>query len=149
LSVASALERCGVAAERIQLFCSHAPDSSPLLAPAAAERFRRYCCRAPAPEQPIAGASDFSAGAWRAHDYAHPSEWPASWIQRERVKRYYAGAGELEKFEGLPPYGAPIAARAELLADAGFAPPVIGYEGGFVCYAYLLGRPARVSDLNP
>lgn len=148
LSVAAALERCGVAAERILLFCSHQPDATRLIARDAARRWARYASWAAAPLTAAEGSVDFSAGAWRSHAYTDASQWPASWTQRERVKWWRPEAGVLEKFEGMPPYGRAPLARARVLAESGFAPALQSFAHGFARYTYVGVRAAGVEDLN-
>ena len=150
LAVAAALERAAVPAERIRLLCSHLPDVSRLVAPGASERWSRYRSHAPAPLCAPAGSVDVSGGTWRRHFIGEgaPDTWPACWTQLERIKWWQPEARVLDKFEGLPPYGNAPLARAQALADAGFAPGVRALPGGFARYELSAGRPARAGDLG-
>ena len=54
----------------------------------------------------------------------------------------------LAKFAGLGEYGAEKMTRAEVLAEAGFSPPVLGLVYGFLLQRFVDGRPLEPSDLS-
>jgi hypothetical protein len=109
---------------------------------------------------------DVSYGRWREHAYPSPDRWPVVHRSTERTKLLIRmgdggqGLGTrgrgmelspqnsvLAKFAGLGDYGKEKLVRAQGLADAGFAPPVMGLAYGFLLHPYLEGRPLRQEDL--
>ncbi len=109
---------------------------------------------------------DLSAGKWRDLFYSDPLDYPAVFPQHERRKylthngfcRKHLGwkadigpaassvgnalySGCLLKFAGLGRYGRETRRLAETLADAGFSPPVVGLENGFLITRFLPGKP--------
>lgn len=89
------------------------------------------------------GARDLSAGAWRRL----LNVWPAVQPQHER-RKHLTPDGRLFRFAGLGRYGRGAQERAEELAEAGFAPPVLGFSGGFLEQRFARGRPARRQELD-
>jgi hypothetical protein len=148
LAVAEALERCGVAARRIRILCSHPLQPEQLLAADARARCARYRWHSIGGWRAPPGSRDVSAGEWRALLYADPADWPACWPQRERVKCVSADGRWLDKFEGMPPYGSPALERAQRLQRLGLGPTAAAISGGFVRFGMLRGRPARSSNLD-
>jgi hypothetical protein len=142
LAVAEGLERYGVARERIELWTSHRCDPARLVARDAQTRWSRYRTSALAPPVLPNGARDLSAGAWRAEVYASELDWPACQALLERHK-YRESSGALLKFVGLPPYGDAPFARGQLLAAAGFSPPIEARGGGYLAQRWIDGRPLR------
>jgi hypothetical protein len=80
---------------------------------------------------------EISGGAWRARRHADAVDWPPVHAMQERRKYLLpaGGATWLLKFAGLGQEGERKAARAQMLAEAGFTPPVAGWRHGF-----LVGR---------
>lgn len=142
LAVGEALERAGIAPERIEFITSCTPDPSRMLARDAARRWARFrATPVPSPRVPAA-ATDLSAGAWRSHVYAAESEWPACDVALERHK-YRSAAGALVKFIGLPPYDEAPLARGQVLADAGYCPAIVRRDGGYAEQRWVDGQPLR------
>lgn len=131
LAVGEALERAGVARERITFLTSHAVDATRLLARDAARRWARFRSRAVDDRPPFIDAVDLGAGRWRQLVYAREAEWPSSWTSIERRKFRLQGGTDLLKFVGLPPYGEAPLARAERLGRAGFCPPLAPERAGY------------------
>ena len=147
LAVGQALEEAGVACADITLVCGHCPDLAALRGEDAARRFRRYQLLWPSAASADRGR-DLSAGRWRELAFgADRGAWPACWAQLERTKRLTEGSA-LDKFEGYAPYCRPALARAELLAEAGFAPPASYVGEGRVRYPWLAGRRPRAAELD-
>ena len=149
-AVLDALDRLGVAEERIALFPSH--DGAPGAQAGAAQRrrwdrMRRHIVSADAvigaPEQGLAawvsegaGAAleEVSGGAWRRHLYADTADWPPvnAWQERRKFLWRRDNRTWYLKFAGL---GAPAEAklaRARTLSAAGFIPAVVGLRHGFL-----------------
>jgi hypothetical protein len=148
LAVGEALERAGIAPERIEFTTSGTPDPSQMVARDAARRWSRFRAT-PVPGPPVpAAATNLSAGAWRAHVYAAESEWPACDAALERHK-YRTASGALVKFIGLPPYDEAPLARGQLLADAGYCPAIERRDGGYAEHRWIDGQPLRSPVLSP
>jgi hypothetical protein len=115
---------------------------------------------------PQGNVIDISAGKWRRIFFEREDDYPAVYPELERRKYLFLpGRGaaaeiprlsELRKFErdgrslfmlkfaGLGRYGRSACRRAQLIAEAGFSPPVEGYLHGFIMYRFILGRPLSV-----
>jgi hypothetical protein len=52
------------------------------------------------------------------------------------------------KFAGLGRFGRRTLKRAQKLAEAGFAPPVVRFENGFIIYEFVMGRPLSRFDAD-
>jgi hypothetical protein len=150
LAVAEAVEHGGISRESIWMLGSREPDLAQLRAPRAAERWQRFHFRAVAshPILPADAAIDIGGGAWRRH-LSPPDNQPATWAQLESAKYMSAGGRRRYKFHGYGHYGETIAARANMIAAAGFAPPLIAIEKGFGVYDFIPGRILAPSDLDP
>jgi hypothetical protein len=81
------------------------------------------------------GAADLSAGRWREIR----REWPP--VQPQHERRKHLCGGRLHKFAGYGRYGRAKLERAERLA--GFIPPVLGLENGFLVSEWVEGRSVR------
>jgi len=118
---------------------------------------------------------DISAGNWRPLFYRSESDYPA--VQPHHERRKYLGwektspaslqaetflsavldnenripkpSARLLKFTGLGRYGRSTLARAEELAEAGFTPPVIGLNNGFLMSHFIYGLPLSVESVVP
>jgi hypothetical protein len=150
LSVAEALERERVPAERILMLCSHEPDVNALCARDATRRWRRYRFAAAeiAGRLPAKAEQYIGGGQWR-RALLPDRPWPAVWPQMERLKYLSRDAQELSTFEGYGPYGAPASARNRHLSNAGFGAPYLGHDGGFGRHSLCDGRLLRQRDLTP
>jgi hypothetical protein len=165
--VADYLERHGIARDRISFFPSHPGDLGPMASAAHRERWRTasrhyigferfvqrnngkalsdwVCDLTGSPQEPLV---DISGGAWRAHRFPDRHAWPAADITRERRKYLLHSAKGvfLLKFAGLGHYGTAKHARAELLSQAGFTPPLKGLRHGFLVEEWM----AHASVLDP
>jgi hypothetical protein len=165
------LEAAGVAAERIHVFPSHLGELGPEASPRHRERWARlprHCVAFDAlalhtwtaahrldhwVEDLIgpltARLADLSGGAWRSRVFASEAEWPAANVQQERLKflaRTERGTFLL-KFAGLGEDARKLA-RARLMSEAGFTPPVVGHRHGFLIERWIADAtpldPARV-----
>ncbi|HSE49361.1 MAG TPA: hypothetical protein VLA96_09165, partial [Terriglobales bacterium] len=135
LAVAEALERAGVARERITLVGSHTVDAARLCARDAAQRWTRFRFEA------VAGPRRVPQG----------REWcpkQPGWRQFERRKYLSPDGKTLFKFEGLGRYGDAVVARARALAEEGFSPAVERAGDGFAAYEFVPGGPMRAEGLD-
>lgn len=151
LSVGDALLQAGVPRNSIAFLCATQPDSSRLRARDAARRwseFRSYAVL-PRPNLPPEADEDFSGGNWRRHLFDAACNWPASWITFERSKFLSRDGRRLFKFEGLGHFGAQVAERSRVLAEAGFAPPLEDAGSGYFSYRHENGLPASRMDVCP
>ncbi len=142
LSVGEALMAAGVLRERITFLCSRDAHSSSLNATDAATRwpaFRRACV-SPTKHLPKRAKHFVAGGIWRAHVFAREEDWPASWLQMERLKFLSSEKETIFKFEGFGRFGRAVHERAKAVAEAGFGPRPIGFEEGFGVYPMLRGR---------
>ena len=150
LSVAEALERHGIAAERITLLSGHECRPARLCARDAAARWRRYRS-VPAghlTHAPADVGEDVGGGNWRERSYPTPELWRASWREVERARFLSRDGKRLFKFAGLGHYGAAVIERAQILARRGFAPPVHTAEHGFAAYEWVPGQPLCAASLD-
>src|SRR5579864_9512946 len=153
LSAAEALERAGVARQRITLVCSHEPCLENFRAEDGPRRARRFCWKA-IPNQPRlpAGIQNFiGGGKWRSHLFPTEQEWPAAWISLERLKYLSSAEGterKLLKFVGLGYYGDRVLDREARVAEAGFGPLPNRESNGFAWYPWIAGSPMRNGDAS-
>jgi len=149
LSVAEALERQGVPAERIQLAGSRDPDLDALRAPHAARRWRRYNWQRVTSQvhDRFREHEFFGADQWRARSFGE-NDWPSCWTQMERLKFLAPGGDTLYKFEGFGGFGREVRERSQRLAETGFGCPVENAGDGMSAYRYVEGRPLQVADLT-
>lgn len=136
LATAEAVERAGVPTSRITIVCSHAPSLDRLVAHDARSRWERFRTVVAPPDAHVRfDGYDLSGGAWRARRWADESRWPAVFAQAERRK--LLACGRLYKFEGIGPPGEAVRARADTLAEHGFAPRPRDEGDGWVSYPWL------------
>jgi hypothetical protein len=85
-----------------------------------------------------ASLEDVGGGAWRRL-LLREEDWPAVHVQQERRKFLLRAGGRrwLLKFAGLGAYGERRLARARVLQEAGFTPPVVGLRHGFLVQPWL------------
>jgi hypothetical protein len=152
-AVIDAVRAAGVPEARIELYPGHTGEPGPVAPPEDRERWRRLRRRvepgvpARVAERalielvgPLEGPlEDASAGAWRAHRFADPADWPSVVAYQERCKLLAraGGARWLARFAGLGRAGAHALSRAQALADAGFGPEVAGLGHGFLVERWL------------
>lgn len=136
----------------IALFPSWIPDGSEFVNVAARETWRRYPKYSVSFEEvfPDPGRIDLSAGKWRAIVYASESQYPP--VQPRQEARKFLRVSEsgtvLQKFAGLARYGEEKLAVARRLAAAGFCPPVLGLENGFLLSEFVPGTPLSRREWN-
>jgi hypothetical protein len=150
LSVAEALERCGVAATQITMMGSRKPDLAELRTPNASERWPRYRF-VPTDEEPVlprdAGQS-IGGGWWRRLFLTDFTDQPASWTQLEMSKYLSKDRKHFYKFEGFGHFGEEIGERAKVLERHGFGPRYFGNEDGFGKYEVLNGELLHQRDTS-
>lgn len=144
LSVGEALERAGVESARIRFLCSVEPRPEEMRARAAAARWSRFHAHPVASPQrrPAEAVIDISGGRWRQGAFASLAAWPPSWTQFERVKFLSADRRRMYKFEGYGRFGQEIAARAQVIAEAGFGVPLRRENDGFYSAPMIVGEAA-------
>ena len=74
---------------------------------------------------------------------------PAAWAPLEPAEYLARDESSIFRFEGFGHYGEAVGARAERLADCGFAPRYLGNRCGFGEYALVPGRMLAVGDCSP
>jgi hypothetical protein len=146
LSTAEALERAGVARERITLIGSHGCDARSLVARGAAARWQRFRFLSAPSCPPPEGARPFRDWDWRRESPIQPHAWPATWSQLTPPKFISTDGKVLWKFEGLGRAGDQVRDRACRLAAAGFSPRVVSESHGFTGYSYVQGTPLGPAD---
>jgi hypothetical protein len=151
LSVGDALISAGVPRSKIAFLGSRVPHPPSLTARDAATRWPAYRHYATRPTRHLPhGAKLFIAGGiWRAEVYGDQQQWPASWLQMERLKFTSAERDVFFKFEGYGRFGQAVHNRSKCVADAGFGPTPMNFDEGFGIYPMLRGKPLSVSDLTP
>ena len=143
-AVGRALRQAGVPNRRILFLGSRSPESSELQSRFDPEwNSFRSCSVVQGTRIPYGAKTYCAGGYWRQSRIPDQQEWPACWTQLERNKYLSADGRSLFKFEGFGRYGESVLQRARQLAEAGLAPPVLGYDNGFVEYVSLGGEPVR------
>ena len=140
----------GVAEQRIALMPSWDPPAERLSHTVVAARWagwRKFPAAAPesAASAPETG-TDLSAGRWR-QALGVRGAIPV-WPQRERLKVLTRDGRAILKFGGLGAYGSAAAARARLLAGAGFAPPAEYLGNGWLRMPRLAAQPLSRAALK-
>ncbi len=141
-AVAEALSALGVPDERIVFFPSWDPEPAQLLSETARRRWtlhRKYLARFEDLGL-FRDARDLSGGNWRGEVWSAEREYPA--VQPQHERRKYLREGRLYKFAGLGRYGRQAWDRARALAAAGFAPPALALDNGFLEMPWVAGQPA-------
>jgi hypothetical protein len=164
--VAEVLAGWGIADDRILFFPSWAPDASRLLSAVARRRWPRHRALTagfhPVPQIKIDSkaqmrALDLSGGRWR--ELLLPrSAWPPVQPQHEKRKFLFHPAGApplakpeaciLARFGGFGEVGQAGLQRAGRLAAAGFTPPVLGRQAGFLLSRFLPGQPLAAASVT-
>lgn len=150
LSVGDALISAGVPRAKISFLGSRDPDPSSLKARNGADRwksFRSYCT-SPTRHLPRGAERFIAGGIWRADVYPDQEQWPASWLQMERLKFTTPAKDLFFKFEGYGRFGEAVHQRSRSVADAGFGPMPLRFEEGFGVYPMLRGRTLGKSDVS-
>ena len=150
-SVAEALTRVGVPAEKITLICSHEPKVEHLCAENASRRWRQFRSLAVCYDIPRPAAAQFwlGGGDWRRYVLRDERSWPESWLTFERPKYLSEGAqARFFKFLGFGHYGSEVARRETEIAAAGFGPAPAIEDAGFGSYDFIGGRPMCATDLS-
>ncbi len=139
-SVAEFLAELGIPDERIVFFPSWLPDAAGLLSETARRRWPRHRKYTAGFEELglYPDAADLSAGKWRRLRRI----WPV--VQPQHERRKYLRGDRLYKFAGYGRYGREKLARAERLA--GWIPPALGLERGFLVTRWVEGRSVRVNQ---
>jgi hypothetical protein len=150
LSVGEALLAGGVPRSAISFLGTRCADPQSLTAPNAKERWSVFRARFIQPTRHIPkDATEYVAGGiWRAKAFKSEEEWPASWLQMERLKFLSQDGGRLFRFEGFGRFGEDVHRRAVRVAEAGFGPMPLPREEGFGVYPILPGRYLSASDAN-
>jgi hypothetical protein len=150
LSVAEALCRAGVAANRITIIGSRPFDPGGLCAERAAERWRQftYISTVPSVSTKFTDCIYIGGGDWRRLFFGDEQHWPESWTQMERLKFLSSDRRELLKFEGMGPIGKEVRERAFALTAAGFSPAVSDGGDGFLAYRMIDGKHLRNQDVS-
>lgn len=149
LSVARALIQAGVAVSRIVLMGSRPFPVNTATAEQARQwaLFRSHTIEYDMHRPPTSGRM-LGGGVWRELLYHQRSKWPASWIEQERIKHLSADGRSWLKFEGFGRFGRRVQDQARLLAEAGLAPRLFGFDSGFGRYEFVRGRPLTTRDLS-
>jgi len=144
LSVAEALLKAGVEADKIVLVPSHEVNVAGLRAKDAAARWKRFRCVTVGDGRYPEGEW-IGGGEWRKL-LGERGEGVGAWKTLERAK--FLAPEVFWKFAGHGAYGAQMRATARSLADAGFAPKIVGDKSGYIGYEFVAGRHASSADLN-
>ena len=143
LSVAEAVERCGISPSRITMIGTHRVDPAQLCARDAVRRWGRYNWRSTDSTigRMYSEHIPVSAGAWRNEFLVYRSQWPSCWPEMESLKFLSSDRSCVFKFEGLGQHGERSRLRAEALYNAGFSPRPIATEQGMTRYDVVSGVP--------
>jgi hypothetical protein len=150
LSVGDALISAGVPRANIAFLGSREPDPASLTARNAAERwvaFRSYCT-SPTRHLPRGATRFVAGGIWRADFYPAQDQWPASWLQMERLKFTSETNDLFYKFEGYGRFGEAVHQRTIAVAEAGYGPMPLRFEEGFGVFPMLRGRICNKTDAS-
>jgi hypothetical protein len=152
LSVGEALIANGVNPADIIFLGSRAADPATLCAQDAARRWSRFrAYAANGTYKPSDAQQWIGGGNWRtALSLDDDQRGIPVWPQTERNKFLSSDGRLLYKFEGLGHYGEAVIERSRLLADAGFAPPIEGFDAstGYAASGIVIGRRACRADLS-
>lgn len=153
-SVAHALRRLGIPADRIVLLPSSNPDGSAFRSATARSIWNdhlRYCVSAGEAHCAIENITndpegvDLSAGKWRSV-LCQSGAAPPVHAQHEVVKRWLPQSASMVRFAGLGRYGEAKLRRAQALAEAGLGPPPHRLDSGYLWLAFVPAQPW--SDLS-
>ncbi len=143
LAVGEALLRAGVGSSSIVFMCSTQPAPEALLARNAAERWRsfRTLPAQSSSQLPSQAAIFIGGGQWRESFFREKKEWPAGWLQMERVKYLSRDRRWFFRFDGLGDYGEVVRARYRAVAQGGFGVDCDNSGDGFSRFPVLAGAP--------
>lgn len=148
---AAALVDLDVAEARVLLLPAWIPDGRAFASPAARRRWDRHVKVAAPLERAWFGvpatAEDWSGGGWRDRLLPDPADRPPVHPHQDRLM--FRDGDRLLRFTGLGAGGRAAAARARVLAEAGFSPPVVGHADGMTATGWMEGRPLRPADGSP
>lgn len=148
-AVAQYLSRLGIPDHRIVFMPSWIPAGDQFVCEPARAVWRRHDKYAVEPES--GGCIDISAGKWRSIFYGHESEYPPVQPQHE-ARKYLCSSPNgtaFKKFAGLGLYGEMKLHAARTLSGAGFCPPVLGLEDGYLMTKFVPGQPLSASTTDP
>ncbi|MGZ4788558.1 MAG: hypothetical protein ACXVZX_08550 [Terriglobales bacterium] len=148
LSVGDALLSAGVPRSEISFLCTRRADPATLTANNAAERWPAFNAYYTQPTRylPTRAKEYIAGGIWRAKAFALEEQWPASWIQMERLKFLSEDGNRLFRFEGFGRFGEELRQRAAKVAEFGFGPLPDAPEQGFGVYPVVRGRYLSAND---
>ena len=150
LSVGDALLEAGVARQCIAFLGSRDPDPEKLAARDGAARWRSFRSTSVLPTEfvPVDRSEYLGGGQWRRRVYREEPQWPASWVQMERLKFLSRDGRRMFKFHGLGRVGDAVAERARLLGETGFGPRLLAHSSGFSEFEMVDGRPMDAMQLS-
>jgi len=150
LSVGDALLSAGVPRSQIAFLCTRRADPASLMANNAADRWPAFNAHYTDPTKhlPTDAKEYIAGGIWRAKAFASEEQWPASWIQMERLKFLSTDGTRMFRFEGFGRFGADLRERSAKVGDAGFGPTPERSEQGFGIYPMLRGRYLSSEDAD-
>jgi hypothetical protein len=148
LSVACALVEAGVPCSRIVLMGSRpfAIHRTSATLPADWNCFRLYTINY-ASHAPAGAARCLGDGAWRQLLYSDATEWPACWVEQERIKHLSADGRIFFKFEGFGRFGQLAREQTAILVQEKYSPLSLGCDQGYAAYERIRGRPLTARDL--
>lgn len=148
LSVGDALLAAGVEQDAIVFLGSRHPDPSALTARDAVVRWPAFHAdfTKPTVHLPKDAKRYVAGGIWRSLVFSAETDWPASWLQMERLKFISEDHDVLYKFEGFGRFGAEVNRRAVAVAEGGFGPYPKQREEGFGVYPWLRGQTPWAED---
>ena len=150
LSVGEALLSAGVDRARIAFAGTREADPASLTSANARARWPsfKFYCTDPTKHLPKGAHQYVAGGIWRANVFESESDWPASWLQMERLKFLSKDGNTLYRFEGFGRFGADVHDRVIRVAEAGFGPLPHAREEGFGVYRMVRGRTLTATDVN-
>jgi hypothetical protein len=151
LSVGEALLSAGVAWQQITLAGSRKAEPEHLCARDSMARWKNFnfVVALPATHIRFENHAYLGSGEWRREFLQPGRDWPACWLQTERLKFLSPDRKRLFKFEGFGRMGAVVRERARSIHEAGFGPAMVDEGDGFTSYALIKGPPLQASDICP
>jgi hypothetical protein len=149
LSVGDALTGLGVPENRITFTGTRAPDPATLCARDAGMRWQRFRWQKVPDFFGCPPKAEFiGEGRWRSYLLPKDSEWPASWLNMERVKFLSHDRWEFLKFDGLGRYGRAVLQRNEVIHEQGFGTRLVTKRDGMSAYERIWGEPLSPANVN-
>lgn len=148
LSVAEALVKTGISAERIILVPSSQPNFSALIAANAAARWNKFRTLPLKLTRylPSGVAHYVGGGKWRERVLDSGTTWPAVWSWTERQKYLSLDGQRIFRFDGHGHYGKAARGRSEILAAHGWGPEISSAGDGFSVSPWLQGTVGHAID---